>query len=183
MTPDALAVMALAHRQGLLDKESDYIQLFSLYGYMEVPLKAARVLEEGLEKGIVEPTKKHYESLGNAWYASRELDKAVEALIKAGEKSLDGKIHMQVAYILVDKEDWGAAKIELNSAILKGGLKDTELGNLLVLLGMSELNTGDLVAARKAFMDARKYPKTRSSAQQWINHLDELKKRSAQAAP
>jgi tetratricopeptide (TPR) repeat protein len=180
---DALAVMALAHRQGLLDKETDYIQLFSLYGYMEVPLKAAKVLEEGIEKGIVEPTKKHYESLGNAWYASRELDKAVVALSKAGEKSLDGKIHMQVAYILVDKEDWDAAKVELNAALQKGGLKDTQVGNLLVLLGMSELNTGNSTAARKAFQDARQYPKVRASAQQWLNHLDELKKRGAQAAP
>ena len=171
---DALAMMELAHRQGLLDKETDYIQLFSLYGYMEVPFKAAQVLEEGLEKGFVEPTKKHYENLGNAWYACRELDKAIAALSKAGEKSLDGKIHMQVAYILVDKEDWEAAKKELEAAIRKGGLKDTQLGNLLVLLGMSELNTGNKTAARKAFLDARKYPKARSSAQQWINHLDEL---------
>ena len=179
---DALAVMALAHRQKLLDKETDYIQLFSLYGYMEVPFKAALVLEEGLEKGIVEPTKKHYESLGNAWYASRELDRAIAALSKAGEKSLDGKIHMQVAYILVDQEDWSAAKKELRLAIDKGGLKDTQLGNMLVLLGMSELNSGNEAAARKAFLDAKKLPKTRSSAQQWLNHLEELKKQRALAA-
>jgi len=180
---DALAVMELAHRQGLLDKESDYIQLFSLYGYLEVPVKAAKVLEEGIEKGYVEPTKKHYENLGNAWYAARELDKAIAALSKAAEKSLDGKIHMQVAYILVDKEDWEGAKKELSEAIRKGGLKDRQIGNLLVLLGMSELNSGDPVAARKAFLDARKHPKSRSSAQQWLNHLDELKKQSARGAP
>lgn len=174
---EALAVLALAYRKGMLDKEQDWLQLFSLYGYLGIPYKAASVLSEGIEKGYVEPTKEIYEQLGNAWYAAQELDRAVAALTEAAELSLDGKLDMQVAYILVDQERWEDAKARLGSAIDKGGLTDTQMGNMYVLLGMSELNTGDRNAARQAFLQARNYPKSRSAGQQWLNHLDELAKR------
>ena len=170
--------MALAYRRGMLDSEQELVQLFSLYGYLELPVKAAEVLSTGLESGVIEPSEKYWEQLGNAWYASQELDKAVDSLSKAAKLSSDGKLDMQVAHILVDKEDWVGAKDALRSAIDKGGLQDTQLGNMYVLLGMAELNTENASAARNAFQTARKYDKTRQSAQQWLNHLDELAKRS-----
>lgn len=179
---EALAVLALAHRKGLLDKETDWTQLFNLYGYLGVPLKAAEVLNEGIEKGIVEKSKKNWEMLGNAWYAAKELDRAVVALNNAAQLSDDGKIAMQVAYILVDKEDWAPAKAALKTALDKGGLTELQTGNMHVLLGMSELNLGNPGPARRAFMEARKFPKSRQSAQQWLNHLDELAK-NEQAGP
>jgi tetratricopeptide (TPR) repeat protein len=174
---EALAVLALAHRHGLLEKESDFTQLYSLYGYLDLPYKAAEVLAEGIDLGFVESSKKHWEQLGNAWYAARELDKAVAALNKAANLAEDGKIAVQVGYILIDKEDWSGAKVALTTALDKGGLSDNQTGNMYVLLGMSELNIGEPAAARRAFMEARKFQKSRQSAQQWINHLNELEKR------
>ncbi len=175
---EALAILALAHRRGMLESEQELIQLFSLYGYLELPVKAAQVLAEGLDSGVIEPSEKYWEQLGNAWYASQELDKAVDALSNAAKLSLDGQLDMQVAHILIDKEDWDGAKLALQSAIDKGGLAETQMGNMYVLLGMAELNTENPGAARSAFQTARKYDKTRQSAQQWLNHLDELAKRS-----
>jgi len=173
---EALAVLALAHRKGMMDKETDWMQLYNLYGFLGIPYKAAEVLQQGIEKDIVSKTKQNWEQLGNAWYAAQELDQAIVALTNAAELSEDGKIAMQVAYILVDKEDWEAARNALETAIDKGGLSETETGNMYVLLGMSELNLGNRDTARQAFMEARKFPKARQSAQQWINHLDELAK-------
>ena len=180
---EALAVMALAKRKGMLDKESEWMQLFSLYGFLNIPHEAAKTLAEGLEAGYVEPTKKAYEQMGNAYYAAQELDEAVEALSNAADLSLDGKLDMQVAYILVDKEDWESAKTSLANAIEKGGISEGEMGNMYVLLGMSEVNTGNSSAARRAFQEARRFPKTRSAAQQWLNHIDELAKQAAASGP
>ena len=174
---EALAVLALAKRKGMLDKQQDWMQLYSLYGYLDIPYMAASTLAEGIEKGIVEPDKKIWEQLGNAWYAAQELDQSVTALKKAADAADDGKLDMQVAYILVDKEDWEGAKDSLSAAIRKGGLSDTDTGNMYVLLGMSRLNTGDLDSARQAFREARQFPKSRAAAQQWLNHMDELAKR------
>lgn len=175
---EALAVLALAHRQDMLESEQDWMQLFSLYGYLNQPFQAAEVLAEGIEKGHVEPTQKILEQLGNAYFAAQALPKATDALKQAAALSLNGKLDMQVAYILVDQEKWEEAKSALSAAIEKGGLDDTALGNMYVLLGMSELNTGNSTAARRAFRTARDYPKSRNAAQQWINHLDELAART-----
>ncbi len=173
---EALAILALAHRQDMLDKESDLMQLFSLYGYLEMPYQAASVMQEGIDKGIIEAGKKEYEQLGNAWYAAQELDNSIAALSKAGELSLDGKLDMQVAHILVAKEDWSKAKVALASAIRKGGLSETNLGKMQELLGLSELSLGNYSAARKAFNEALKYEKSRSAATQWLNHIKELER-------
>lgn len=173
---EALAILALAHRQGMLESQQDFMQLFSLYGYLEIPFEAAKILQEGIDAGIVEPDKRIWEQLGNAWYASQELDNSIAALKNAADESDNGKLDMQVAMILVDKESWEEAKQSLRNAIEKGGLSQTELGNMYVLLGMSELNTGSYTEARQAFREARTFEGSRSSATQWLNHLDELAK-------
>lgn len=169
----ALATLALAHRRGLLDQESDYVQLYQLYGFMEIPYKAAEILQEGLDKGIIEPTKQRWEDLANAYYAARELDNALVAFEKAADLSLDGKLDMQRAYLLVELERWGQAREALAAAIEKGGLSDRETGNALVMHGMAlyELCDGD--AAETQFRQALRHESSRSSAQQWINHLGE----------
>ncbi len=174
---DALAILALAHRNGMLDSEQDYKQLFNLYGYLQVPVKAAEVMAEGLDKGIIEPTRKNLEQLGNAWYAARELEKSVVALKKAANKnSEDGKLDMQIAYIYVDQEKWQEAQQSLAAAIRKGGLTETQTGQMHVLLGVSYLNTEQLDKARSELKKAQRFPKSRAAASQWINHIDELKK-------
>ncbi len=173
---DALAILALANRQDMLSSESDMMQLFSLYGYLEMPYEAASSMQEGIDKGLIDAGAKEYEQLGNAWYAAQEFDNAIGALTKAGELSSNGKIDMQLAYILVANEDWGLAKQATANAISKGGITDANLGKMQELLGTSELNLGDLVAARKAFNAAMRFEKSRPAAQQWLNHLEELEK-------
>lgn len=179
---DALAILALANRQDMLTTESDMMQLFSLYGYLEMPYEAASAMQEGIDKGLIDAGAKEYEQLGNAWYAAQELDEAIGALTKAGELSSDGKIDMQLAYILVAKEDWEAAKAATGNAIRKGGLSEANMGKMQELLGTSELNLGDYVAARKAFNAAMQYEKSRQAARQWLNHIEELEKERQRTA-
>ncbi len=173
---EALAALAVAYRSGMLDKQTEWLQLYSLYGSQDMPFQAAKVLKEGLDKGVVESTKAHWEQLGNAWYGARELDNAIAALGEAAKLATDGKLDMQLAYILVDKEDWAGAKSSLRGAINKGGISETERGNMYVLLGMSEMNTGSEDAARDAFSEALKFERTRGAAQQWLNHLNERRR-------
>jgi len=153
---EALSILALAYRKGLLEKESEIIQLYSLYGYLDVPGKGAVVIEKGISDGIVEPTKKNWELLGNSWYAAQELDKAIVALRKAAELSLDGKLFGQISYLLVEKERWEEAQVSIATAIDKGGLSKNEIGSMYFLLGTSRANLGDEAGARKAFAEARR---------------------------
>src|SRR5690625_6200125 len=56
---DSLGVLSMAHRRGLFDKETEYMQLAGLQQQFDFPRKAAEVMEEGLEKGVVKDTRRN----------------------------------------------------------------------------------------------------------------------------
>ncbi len=170
---DALATLSIAHRKGLLDKQADFLQLFNLYGFMKIPYKAGEVLNEGLEKGIVEPTKTHYEQLASAWFSAKEFDASVNAYKEAAKMALDGKVDQQIAYIEAERENWDNVMTAAAAAVEKGGLNETDQGNMYLLLGMASWEKRETSAAREAFRSARKYNKTRQAANEWLNLIEE----------
>jgi tetratricopeptide (TPR) repeat protein len=179
MEDEALSVIALAYRRNMLDKQSDIMYLSNLYSNAEVPYKAARVLQKGLEDGIVEPNKKHWTIVADSWYAAEEMENALVAYEKAGKVSEDGEIDLRRAYILVDLERWSEAAVAVNSALQKGGFTEKKTGDAYVLQGMSEFNLGNYNKANTAWVRASKYPQAKKSAQQWLNHMREERARKS----
>jgi len=175
----ALAVMALAYRRNMLDKQSDITYLSSLYSNVDVPYKAAEVLEKGINDGLVEPTQNYWTAAADAWYAAEELEKSLSAYEKAGKASVDGKIDLRRGYILIDLERWPDALAALNAALDKGGLKQEKTGEAYLLRGMAQFNLGRFDSASSDWGKARRYDRTKDAAQQWINHLQEERRRKA----
>jgi tetratricopeptide (TPR) repeat protein len=173
----ALSVIALAHRKNLLDKQTDYLYLSNLYSFRDVPYKAAEVLQEGLEKGIVAPIEKHWTMTADAWYAAEELEKALYAFEQAGIKAENGEMDLRRGYILIDLERWDDARDALSVAIEKGGLSDRKKGEAHLMLGMSEFNMGNWQQAETAWTQARRIEQSKKAAQQWMNHLREERAR------
>jgi len=168
---DSLGVLSMAHRRGLFDKETEYMQLAGLQQQFGFPRKAAEVMEEGLEKGVVKDTRRNWEMVGGAWYESRELDKALVAYEKAGAQSDDGKIDFQRASILTDQERWQESEEALTRALELGGLTESQMGNAYLLLGMARFNQENNNGAVEAFTKARDYDRSRRAANEWINHI------------
>jgi tetratricopeptide (TPR) repeat protein len=175
----ALSVMALAYRKNLLDKQADIVFLSNLYANAGVPYKAAAVLQKGIEDGLIEASTRYWTLTADSWYAAEELDKALAAYEKAGSASKDGDIDLRRAYILVDQERWEPAKAALDQAIAKGGLDERKTGDAYLLRGMAEFNLGNFDKANSDWTSARRYPKAREAAQQWLNHLQEERGRRA----
>ncbi|MDT8320352.1 MAG: tetratricopeptide repeat protein [Xanthomonadales bacterium] len=175
----ALAVQALAYRRGMLDKQSDLIYLSSLYSNAEVPYKAADVLQQGIEDGIVEPSERHWTLVADNWYAADELEKALAAFEKAGRAADDGGIDLRRGYILTDLERWQDAREAMNQALEKGGISERKTGEAYLLRGMAGFNLGDIESATADWTRARRYDSTREAAQQWINHMREEQRRRA----
>lgn len=178
----ALSVSALAYRRGMLSTQSDYLLLANLYAMEDVPYKAAQVMQEGLEQGIVEPTERHWTLVGDTWYSSEEYEQALAAFEQAGRAALDGQIDLRRGYILVDMERWDEAAQALSAALEKGGLSDNETGRAYLMQGMSQFNLGNLDQASTAWGRAGRYDNTRSAAQQWMNHLREERARATSAS-
>lgn len=175
----ALAIMALAHRRNLLDKQSDLTYLSSLYSNAEVPYKAAEVMEQGIRDGIVQPTQAHWTIAADAWYAAEELERALAAYEEAGKAAGDGEIDLRRGFILVDLERWPAALEALNQALEKGGLDERRTGEAYLLRGMAHFNLDNLDSASADWGRAGRFERTRDAALQWMNHLQEERRRRA----
>jgi tetratricopeptide (TPR) repeat protein len=175
----SLAVMALAYRRNMLDAQGDVLFLSNLYANSNVPYKSAVVLEKGMKDGIVEPTKTHWTVAADAWYAAEEMEKALLAYEKAGEASVDGKIDLRRAYILVDLERWPESLDALNDSLRKGGLSDRKTGEAYLLRGMAQFNLENFDSASSDWGKAGRYERSRKAAQQWMNHMREERLRKA----
>jgi tetratricopeptide (TPR) repeat protein len=175
----ALAVLALAYRKGLLDKQGDILYLSSLYSNSEVPFKAAEVLEKGIRDGKVESSNYHWTVLADTWYAAQELEKSLHAYAEAGKVASDGSIDLRRGFILVDLERWTAALESLNLALQKGGLDDRKTGEAFLLRGMAQFNLGNFESASADWDRAGRFEKTREAARQWMNYLREEHRRGA----
>lgn len=178
----SLAILELANKKGLLEKESDYLQLFKMYSYNSVPYKAAETLQNALDNNKVESNFKNWKQTGAVWYEARELEKALAAYNKASEFATDGDMDLTRSYLYLDMEDWSKAIESITSALQKGGLDDTKTGNAWLMLGMSNASLNNYSQARTAFNNASKYDKARGNAQQWLNHLTTLEEKAAQRA-
>jgi tetratricopeptide (TPR) repeat protein len=175
----ALAVLALAYRKNLLDKQGDITYLSSLYSNADVPYKAAQVMEKGIRDGVVQATRTHWTLTADAWYAAEELERALAAYEEAGKAADNGEIELRRGFILVDLERWPAALEALNLALQKGGLDDNRTGEAYLLRGMAQFNLGNLDSASADWGRAGRYERSRDAARQWMNHLQEERQRRA----
>ena len=171
------ATLHLAYRRGLLDRQTEFMQLASLLQSQGAPRRAAEVMEDGLSRGIIEATRQHWEMAAGAWYEARELDRALVAYERAGAQSADGKIDLQRGFLLVDLERWEEARDALNRARELGGLNEGETGNVLLLLGMAHFNLGNFDASLDSFNEATNYRRVSQAAREWINHVREARGR------
>lgn len=175
---NALAALVLAEEKGLLDKETEYLQLFKMYSFNEVPYSAAKVLQKALDNKTVESNFEHWKQLGQTWYNARELNKALAAYDRASEFAKDGDIDITRAYLYLDMENWKQAASSIQSALQKGGLDENKTGNAWLMLGMSQASLKNYTQAREAFNKATNYKNARNNAEQWLNHLKTLEIRA-----
>jgi tetratricopeptide (TPR) repeat protein len=176
--PEALAALSLAERRGYIDAEAEYRNLSNLYMYMQIPLKAAALLERGFAQKQVAPTEKNLEMLGNAWLMAREYDKAEKAMAGAAQASEKGELFKRLGQIQIENENWKGALESLKKAQQKGGLK--EPGETAFLLGVVAVNLKQWTLAEQSLRAAMKSDKTAKIAAEWLNHLqDEIAYSSA----
>lgn len=166
----ALTIQDLAYKKDYIQTEAEILQLFNLYMYNKQPYQAANLLAKELDSQRVKKNSAHWELLANAWTNAREYQQAVRALEKASALNDKGELYLQLARIHVEQELWQDAISAVNKALQKGGLK--QVGDAYILLGMSLYETEQFFAAKTAFQKARQYQKTKSSAEQWLNYLE-----------
>ncbi len=166
----ALAVLQLAYAEGWLDKERELVSLAQRYYSQDLPFQASKVLQKGLDDGIIEPTEKNLEFLSSALLSAREYEDSLEPLEEAASISESGDLYVRLAQVHLQVERWGAAQDALESAVAKGKLNDPH--RVQLLLGITHFNQKRYTSARTAFAKAAKDENLSGSAEQWIEHTD-----------
>ena len=167
-----------AHTQGMLTKDTEFVTMAQLYLQAEVPYKAATLLQEKMDAGVVPKNEKHYRLLSQAWMLSMEDKKAIPALQAAATLSTDGELDLRLANSYLNIGEYGECVKSANNALRKGGLKNTD--NAQISLGMCLYNLRRYDDAKTTFRAAARVPRSQRTANQWIRVIDAELERNRQ---
>ena len=183
---EQLYTLEAAYTADLLEKQTDFTNLAGLLMQEEVPIRAAKVLEEGLNRKAVERDAKNLQSLGQAWQLAQEVEKAITVFEEAAELADDGKIYERLSYLYLESDQYDKCVDSATGAIDKGGLRKTQ--SVYVVKGMCLFNQNKLNTARTAFVSCRRVARNDKDkvnqriCGQWITYIDRESKRQAQLA-
>ena len=166
----ALAPLQVAYAQGLLSRDAELRRLAQMLLFLGLPFPAARVLEQGLEEGVIESDADALEMLSNSWVAAREFERAIEPLERAASFAESGNLYVRLAHVHVQQESWEQAAAALAKALEKGGLDNR--GDAELLMGIAHYSQERPLDARQWFDRARRHATTRKAAETWIDHID-----------
>ena len=172
---DRLTTYDALYLHGSLNNESEVLNLGYMYLGQEIPYKAGKIIEAGIDKGLIKSTPKNTETLANAWAQANEHKKAIPALEKAAALSDKGILWARLAGVHFDAGDFDAAAAAAKKAAAKGGLKD-RAGNQM-LMGMALFNVKKFEGALQAFRQAKQNKRSFSDARKWETYtLSELER-------
>jgi tetratricopeptide (TPR) repeat protein len=163
-----LAVFDAIYLNGKLKKSGEVLNLAYMFLGQDVPYKAAKIIEKGMNDGIIEKNQKNIETLGNAWAQANQHDKAIPVLEKAASLSSKGKLYARLAGVYFDAGDYLKAATAAQKAADKGSIKNP--GNNYLLMGMSYSNLKKHEKALQAFRQAKKTKSILKDARAWEKH-------------
>ncbi|MBL0162367.1 MAG: tetratricopeptide repeat protein [Xanthomonadales bacterium] len=167
--PQAIEVLSKAKEKGLITSKEDYLQLAKLYANAEKPKESAATLKEGIASGKVTPDYEVNKLLGDVCGQAEDEACAIEAYEKASAQSSDGNADYQLGYMLFYADRGAEAKVALERAIKKGGLRQE--GEAYVILGDVESYANNESAALAAWQKAQSFPSTKAMAEQRIKAI------------
>ncbi|MCK5433567.1 MAG: hypothetical protein KAJ03_12540, partial [Gammaproteobacteria bacterium] len=161
--------------QGALRNESEVLNLAYMYLGQEIPYKAGKIIETGMQKGLIKESPKNVETLANAWAQANEHKKAIPTLEKAARLSDKGLLYARLAGVHFDAGDFSKAAESAKQANQKGGLKRKD--NNQMLMGMALFNIKEFEGALPAFRQAKQSKKSFNDARKWEKYtLSELER-------
>lgn len=170
-----LAVFEAAYKNGYLNQSKEIENLAQLYLYHGAPYKAAKIMQEGMEKGTVQKTKETWDLLARGYLNAQEYKKAVGPLNQAAQLSNDGEMYYRLAQVYLQMDDYENAIKAASSALQRGRLRRPD--DVYVVRAMAEYNLHRLSDARKSFQEAAKSANSRQLAENWIKYIDGEQKR------
>lgn len=168
-----IAVMEAAYQAGNVTKSNDIITLAQLYQLHGAPYKAATLLDEAIEQGIVDAQEKNLDLLARSYLSAKEFTKAIKVLNQLSQLSESGQYDALLAQTYLNTEQWQYALTSADKAITKS--KDDNdkayLGNMYLVKGMANFNLKVFDESLSAFALAEQVANIKKTAQQWKKYV------------
>ena len=168
---EAAIPLQLAYEQGLLTEDDHLRRLGQLLLFLNLPYRAAEVLDEGLDEELIDADAEVLAMLSNSWIAAREYEAAVDPLERAAAISDDGELYVRLAQVHVQRENWDEATGALRKALAKGSLIQT--GDAHLLMGIAYYSQEKPLDARGWFESASAFESVQEEAKVWLQHIDQ----------
>jgi tetratricopeptide (TPR) repeat protein len=170
---DRLVTTELVYLNDELKKESEVMSMAYMYLGAEVPYRAAKIIDRGMQDGIIERSAKNLEVLGTAWYQSRDLSGAVGALEAASKVADNGNLQARLAGIYLDLGRSKDAYRAASRAAKKGGVKRPDSNYLVMGNALINMNCfKDAISAFKNSLKKAKDKKSKKYPRQWIKFAE-----------
>lgn len=166
---ESVAVLALAERQGFIQKPNEIKNLYNVYMMLEEPYKAGLLLQEAIEKNKVPGDEANLESMANAWINARESQRAETTLKKLATISEKGDYYYKLGAMYGDNERWAESKEMLEKALQKGGMK--RQGEVWMRLAVAQYGLKNNPGAIAALQKALTFEESRKQAAEWLRAL------------
>jgi len=173
-----LAAYESAYDQGLLATGTELTQLAQLFLASNVPYKAARVLDKGMEDGLVERTEANYRLLSQAWSIAREDARAIAPLRRAADMSSDGELNVRLAQSHLNLGQHQECVTAARAGLQKGRVGRDDLAQ--IVLGTCLFELGNYQESKAAFQRAAQDQRSATAARQWIQYVDNEVERQRQ---
>lgn len=165
----ALAALLLGRLQQAVTDPADLKHMISLFSYIDLPERAARMLEQTLADETLPADEQALRQLGDLWLLARERDKAKQALEKAAAVAPDGRTYQLLGGIFFEDENWKEAYEMFLQALDLGGLKEPD--RVQMLAGISAFRAGMTREAERALREAAKSDEYRDQARSLLRKL------------
>lgn len=178
---DALAVLELAYKAGLITDGGKIRTLAQFYYDQNNPFRGAKLLSSEMQAGNVARNLSNLELLAQLWAAAREQEEAIAILAEAAPKRSDGSLYYQLGQSYLADERYQLAIRNLREAIRRGGLTEREIGNAYVLIGTALFqedsdSAESRAAARREFVRAGRYPGQATTSRSWVTYIDTIER-------
>ena len=138
-----------AYEEGFLVRSNELVQMAQLYLSMEVPYKAAVILQKGIDAGQVDLEVKNWRLLSQAWFLAQDDQMAIAALREAAKLSDDGELDIRLARSLANTANFEGCVNSATTAIGKGDLKRDD--ESYITLGMCQFEVASYEGSKESF--------------------------------
>lgn len=164
-----LMLWEAAYEADWLERGTEHVSLAQMLLASGAPYKAGRILEDGLDNGLIESTMNNWRLLAQAWQLAAEDERALPAYTRASGLADDGELDMRLAQSYANLARWEECIESSREALRRGGVGRVDQLNML--LGNCLVEERRYSEALEAFRAAARDDRSRAAANQWITFV------------